>query len=136
MADCIFCKIANKEIPASVVYEDNDSIAFLDINPVAKGHTLVIPKKHFETIKEIEGDNLAKVMGAVKKIAEALLKKNEGINVMQNNNSAAGQIVPHLHFHVIPRNKGDGLKFNWPSKKLNENEFKEAQEEIKNLLKP
>ncbi|AEF95869.1 HIT family protein [Methanotorris igneus] len=111
---CIFCKIVNKEIPAKIVYEDEDTMAFLDINPRNKGHTLVIPKKHYETLDEMPDEELAKLMKAVKKVVEILKPLNfDGYNIINNNKPAAGQEVPHVHFHIIPRyqNDGDVVKF-------------------------
>jgi histidine triad (HIT) family protein len=118
MTNCIFCKIANGEIPASKVYEDKDVVAFLDIDPVNKGHTLVIPKKHYATIMDLPNSQLHKLMDIVKKVASVMIVSEEsGVNVQQNNKSAAGQLVHHVHFHVIPRHKGDGHEFDWDKHK-------------------
>lgn len=136
MTQCIFCRIINKEVLAHIVYEDRNSIAFLDVNPAAMGHTLVAPKKHFFDIKEIDGKELNHVMLTVKKVSEALLKFNEGINIIQNNGLIAGQIVNHIHFHLVPRNKNDGIRWNRPSLKLNDNEIVGITNKIKSLLKP
>jgi len=110
--DCIFCKIITGELPSSKVYEDEKIIAFLDIRPANKGHTLVLPKKHYENIFEISDASLTDVILTVKKIAIAVNKavKCDGINIIQNNNRAAGQIIPHIHFHVIPRFENDSNK--------------------------
>ena len=111
---CIFCKIVNKEIPAKIVYEDEDTMAFLDINPRNKGHTLVIPKKHYETLDEMPDEEMAKLMKTIKKVVEILKPLNfDGYNIVNNNKPAAGQEVPHVHFHIIPRyqNDGDVVKF-------------------------
>jgi len=99
------------------VYEDEATLAFLDINPVNPGHILVVPKKHYANIEEADEGTLCKVIKAVKKVGLSL-KKNlaaPGYNVQVNNDPAAGQIVPHLHFHVTPRLENDGLKL-WPQK--------------------
>lgn len=114
---CIFCKIIAGEIPGYKVYEDENTLAFLDINPVNPGHTLVVPKKHFANIEEADEQILCQIMKVVKKIGLSL-KKNLaalGYNAQVNNDPAAGQVVPHLHFHVIPRLENDGLKL-WPQK--------------------
>jgi histidine triad (HIT) family protein len=109
--DCIFCKIINNEIKSQKVYEDNDVIAILDINPINKGHILVIPKKHYETIFDIDDEVLKKTITVVKKIALALKKMGaEGVNIVQNNGKAAEQHVFHIHFHVVPRYFNDGMK--------------------------
>lgn len=112
---CVFCKIVEGEIPCYKVYEDDSVLAFLDIAPVNPGHTLVIPKKHYQNFEEIPEELLAKVMLVVKKVG-ASLKNNLGIkgyNAYENNDPIAGQVIPHFHFHVIPRNETDGLEL-WP----------------------
>lgn len=107
--DCIFCKIVSGTIPSTKVYEDADCLAFLDISPIVKGHTLVIPKPHHETISDVPVALLGKVIAAVQKVVLAQKKgiKADGVNVAQANGSIAGQVVPHLHFHIIPRFKND-----------------------------
>ncbi len=135
MTDCIFCKIAKGEIPAEKVYEDEETIAFLDIEPVAKGHTLVIPKKHFETMDEMDEETMLTTQKTVQKIAKALLKFNQGYNVNQNNKPEAGQIVPHVHYHIIPRNKNKELLFTWPKIKISKEEMEEEKSKIKSFLK-
>ena len=119
MSDCIFCKIVAKEIPATVVYEDDDVFAFMDIGPIIKGHALVISKKHYDPVTETPDEILAKLHGVAKRIAAAQLNGlgADGVNIMQNNGAAAGQVVPHIHVHVIPRFDGDGHHWNWNAKK-------------------
>jgi len=106
-APCTFCKIVRKEAPASPVYEDDKVIAFLSIQPINIGHTLVVPKKHYENIYEIPEEEGAHLYKIVKKVAYAV--KNavsaEGVRIVQNNGEAAGQVIFHLHVHVIPMNK-------------------------------
>jgi histidine triad (HIT) family protein len=109
MSDCIFCKIINKEVPSDIIYEDDNTLAFLDIQPSSKGHTLVIPKTHIETLDELSDEEAKNLMLTVKKITNSILKSNKGCNILQNNKEAAGQVVPHVHFHVVPRKQGDGL---------------------------
>ena len=113
--DCLFCKIAAKEVESEIVYEDDKVIAFLDINPVNPGHTLVVPKFHAEQLLELPEDQILPVMQVVKKVMKALMDMPdvEGVNIMQNNYAAAGQVVPHVHVHVIPRKTGDGHR-HWP----------------------
>ncbi len=134
MKDCIFCKIVKGEIPADIIYEDDKTLAFLDISPTNKGHTLVIPKEHYETIMDIPEDLLANVIKTTKKLSIALSKMSDGISIAQNNKKLAGQIVPHLHFHVMPRYKNDRHKFDWATTKYKEGESKELIKKIKNLL--
>jgi len=110
MEDCLFCKIAQKKIPSEVVYEDENSLAFLDINPHAPGHTMVIPKRHAETLFELKEEDLGGLMAAVKKVAQALKKSliSDGFTIGINHGKASGQAVEHLHIHILPRFLGDG----------------------------
>ncbi len=112
---CIFCKIAAKEIPAKIVYEDENTIAFLDVNPRSRGHTLVIPKKHYETFEKLPDEIAVNLIKSVKKVVEILNVLNpDGYNILNNNGKIAGQEVPHVHFHVIPRynnEKNEVIKF-------------------------
>ena len=111
--NCVFCAIAAGEIPSFKVYEDELVLAYLDINPFAKGHTLVIPKAHFEGLLDADDATLAAVLVRVKKVAAQLKAKLgcDGFNILQNNGEAAGQTVKHLHFHIVPRWSGDPLVF-------------------------
>jgi histidine triad (HIT) family protein len=111
--DCVFCAIASGEIPSFKIYEDDVVLAYLDINPFSKGHTLVIPKVHSAGLLDTSDDVLADVIFRVKKIAAHLktVLPCEGFNVLQNNGEAAGQTVRHLHFHIIPRYAGEPLTF-------------------------
>ena len=135
MNDCIFCKIVKVEIPSNKVYEDEKVLAFLDIGPVNKGHTLVIPKKHTTNIFDIEQDDLDAVSKAVRKISPAIKKavNADGLNIMSSNGKAAGQLVLHSHIHIIPRFKDDGLK-HWPQSKYKEGEAEEVKKKIKENL--
>jgi len=110
MDNCIFCKIAKKEIPSHLVYEDENCFAFLDIKPHAKGHTVVIPKKHGTLIFDFTDKDFELLMHGVKKTVEKLNKKlnPDGFNIGWNSGSIAGQVVPHLHVHIFPRYAGDG----------------------------
>ncbi len=104
MSDCIFCKIIKQELPCYKVYEDKDSLAFLDINPSAFGHTLIIPKKHFENILEIEESDLQALILAVQNTAKIIQEKLQpsGMKIIQRNGKDAGQEVGHVHFHIMP----------------------------------
>jgi len=100
MDDCIFCKIVKGEIPSYKIYEDDKVLAFLDINPLSKGHTLVLPKQHFETVLDIPSDLYSYLAQVVQKVDEKY--KPEGIHINQNNGERAGQVIPHVHIHVKP----------------------------------
>jgi len=110
--DCIFCKIAKKEIKANIIYEDDNFIAFPDANPRADSHTLIIPKKHYKTILDMPSTLGNEMLDAIKSIAMDLIKqgKAEGFNIIINSFEPAGQVVHHAHVHIIPRKKGDRLK--------------------------
>ena len=112
MNDCLFCKIVSGEIPCNKVYEDENYLAFLDINPINLGHTLVIPKQHSRNILEIDEKTLQEIILIVKNLSNKIREKLkcDGINVMINNEPDAGQIIFHTHIHIIPRFKGDSLK--------------------------
>lgn len=116
---CIFCKIARGEIPSTRVYEDPDVIAFMDIGPVVKGHTLVVPRLHHDPLMDTPTDLLHKLITVVQRIARAQMKglKADGISVAQANGRAANQVVPHIHFHVIPRFATDGFHGPWIAQK-------------------
>jgi histidine triad (HIT) family protein len=128
MEDCIFCKIIKGEVPSYKIYEDDFVFAFLDINPLAKGHTLIIPKKHKKDIFEVEDlDKIAIVAKFIsKKIKEVL--NCEGINIYHASGEAAGQTVFHFHVHIIPRNRGDDINFS------SMKGIKMEKEEFENLL--
>lgn len=136
MDNCIFCKIIKGEIPAHKVYEDGDTLAFLDINPVHEGHTLVIPKDHFENIYGLPPEICAKLSLVAQKIAIAL--KNsvdaDGINIIMNNEQDAGQVFFHAHLHVIPRKQNDNLA-TWPQKPYEEGVASAMQEKITSTIK-
>jgi len=137
MADqeTIFSKIISREIPAEIVYEDEDVLAFLDIAPNNPGHTLVIPKKPTRNLLTIDSGDWAKVMETVRilapKIQEAV--SAEGINIIMNNEPAAGQIVFHAHVHVIPRFSDDGYR-HWPGHEYQEGKMHKVAENIRGLM--
>lgn len=139
MEECIFCKIAMGEISSQKVYEDENFLAFLDINPRNPGHTLVIPKKHYETILEIPDSEAGELFKVVKRIAIAVKKamQADGISIGQSNERAAGQVIPHVHFHVIPRFLSEsppGLESILPTKKLSKEVFDEVTQRILNAV--
>lgn len=110
--DCIFCKIIKGEIPAYKIYEDKDLIAILDIAPINPGHILLIPKKHFQLLEELPDETLEKIILTAKKIIPKIKKivKSDAVNFSLNDGKIAGQLIPHVHFHIMPRFKGDGHK--------------------------
>ncbi len=138
MDNCIFCKIIKKEIPADIIYENEKTIAFLDITPAQPkgGHTLVLPKEHHELVSEMSDESAKAVMLTIKKISKALLQFGEGMNIIQNNKKVAGQYVPHIHFHLIPRFEHDGITIEkWSAHKYKDaKEIKEVKDRIKKIL--
>ena len=113
--NCIFCKIVAGEIPCAKVYESDTVIAFLDIAPVNPGHTLVVPKGHYPTMMDVPAELGRDLTEALSHVGKAIMKATgaDGLNLMQNNFEAAGQVVFHVHYHLIPRHEGDGLGL-WP----------------------
>lgn len=116
MENCIFCKIAEKEIPGKIVYEDDICLAFLDLSQTTNGHTLVIPKKHCQNILEIDDNDLAHIILVTKKLANKIMDKlnAKGVNILTNANEVAGQTVMHFHLHIIPRyDDNDKIEINF-----------------------
>ncbi|MFH1522786.1 MAG: HIT family protein [Patescibacteria group bacterium] len=130
MNDCIFCKISKGKIPCYKVYEDDDVLAFLEISPVNKGHCLVIPKEHFETVFEIPDEILKKLVVAVKKVSN---KVKQALNCEKVILAVWGEDVSHAHMHIIPRYEGDGMEF-WKQGKYEEREAEQILEKIKSNL--
>ena len=129
---CLFCQIVAGEIPARRVYEDEKTLAFLDIQPVHFGHMLVVPKNHFANLEEVEADDLKAVILTVKKMGRLLKEKlgYEGYNVAVNNDPVANQQIPHLHFHLIRRVKDDGLNV-WTHELYGEGEAEDVLNKLK-----
>ena len=117
MEECIFCKIIEGKIPCNKVYEDEYVLAFLDINPIVNGHTLVIPKKHFVNIFDVDEFYLEKIIKALKKISLHYKTMFDGVNILNASDKSAQQSVFHLHFHIIPRTKDDNKDL-WPYKEV------------------
>ena len=134
--NCIFCKIVAGEIPSAKIYEDGAVLAFLDVGPVSDGHTLVIPKLHFEKLHECPVEILSCVASCFGKVAKAVVAATgcDGYNVLCNNGRAAGQLVEHLHFHIIPRHNNDGVFSKWPSYKYEQGQIESIAERIKKNL--
>jgi len=136
MIDCVFCRIVKGELPCAKVYEDERVIGFLDINPVNPGHTLVLPKRHYGTLFEISLDDLHACATASKKIATAVYKavNASGLNLFQNNYPSAGQLIDHIHFHIVPRFSRDKVLNLWPGKPCPQVELVEICEKIRTEL--
>ena len=130
--DCIFCKIANGEIPAKTLYEDADFRVILDLGPATKGHALVLPKEHAANLYELPVDIAAKVLPVAKSVAEKMQRNLGciGLNLVQNNGEAAGQTVPHFHMHIIPRYAEDGQKIGWVPGESTADELEEVRKQI------
>ena len=134
--DCLFCKIVAGQIPVTKIYEDEVVLSFLDIGPISDGHTLVIPKQHFEKLHECPAELLGQVFTRIGKIAGAVAAtmNSAGYNLLCNNGRAAGQLIEHLHFHIVPRNNGDGLFSSWPSVEYENGKIEEVAEAIRKNL--
>jgi len=114
--ECIFCAIVESRAPAHVVFEDGETLAFMDINPANPGHTLVIPKRHVRNVYELDDEAAAAVMKATVRVARAVRAafQPDGLNLLQSNGPAGGQVIFHFHMHIIPRWYGDGLRLARP----------------------
>ena len=130
--NCIFCKIANGEIPSKTLYEDEEFRVILDLGPAAKGHAWILPKNHYANLYELPEETAAKVMMLAKKMAARMTDKLncDGFNLMQNNGEIAGQTVFHFHMHLIPRYKDDGQKINWKPGEPSQEELEEIKNQI------
>jgi len=133
---CIFCKIVAGDIPATKVFEDDACVAFMDIGPVAEGHVLLIPKTHAASIEDLSPADASAVLANLPAIARAVRSAtgSEGLNVLQNNGRVAGQVVMHVHFHLIPRNCGDAFEFNWPAGQYPDGRMDELCQAIRRAL--
>ena len=133
MSDCIFCKMANGEIPSATLYEDEDFRVILDLGPASKGHALILPKAHAANIYEISDDMAAKAMILAKKMATKMTEalKCDGFNIVQNNGEPAGQTVFHFHMHLIPRYEGDQVGITWKPGTLTDEVKNEILEKLK-----
>ncbi len=136
MSDCIFCKMIAGEIPVTTLYEDEHILAFLDIGPISDGHTLVIPRQHCENVDQCPPQVLAQTASRLGRIAQAVKEamQADGYNVLCNNGRAAGQVVEHLHFHIIPRKQGDGVFNRWPAYEYADGKIDEIAEKIRAKL--
>ncbi len=131
-ADCIFCKIANGEIPAKTLYEDEDFRVILDLGPATKGHALILPREHAADLYELPDETAGKVLILAKKMASVMRErlKCDGLNLVQNNGEVAGQTVRHFHLHLIPRYVNDGQRINWVPGEPSQEELEAVRKEI------
>ena len=134
--DCIFCKIVAGEIPSFKIYEDDDTLCFMDINPLHEGHCLVIPKTHTKNIFETSDDTLASMIAVTRRVAKAVEAAiaPDGINILQANGSGAAQSVFHVHFHVLPRKLGDNATLNWGLHPGDMDEIAATAENIRSVM--
>ena len=130
--DCIFCKIVAGDIPCLKIFEDEAVLAFLDIGPLAEGHVLVIPKTHVERLDEMDSDTVVAVARHLPRLGAAVVEATgaAGYNLLQNNGTVSGQVVMHVHFHLIPRAVDDGLGYRWNASTYAEGRDRVLQEQI------
>jgi len=133
MADCVFCRIVAKQIPASVVHEDEHTLAFMDLGQVNPGHVLVAAKAHAENVYSLDDAQAAAVFRSVARVARAIRAAfaPDGLSVYQANGKAAGQTVFHLHVHLVPRHEGDGMNLIWPAKNPSREKLEEYAAKVR-----
>jgi len=134
--DCIFCRIVAGQIPSTRVWENDRILAFLDIRPISDGHTLLIPKRHAGSLSECDASVLAEMIGVAGPLAKSVVEaaQAEGYNLLCNNGRAAGQLVDHVHFHIIPRRSDDGVLARWPHKEYPAGKAEEMAGKIRDHL--
>mgnify|MGYP001038270821 CR=1 FL=1 len=130
--NCIFCKIANGEIPSKTLYEDDKFRVILDLGPASKGHALILPKEHYADLYELPEETAGEVMKLAKKMAPQMTQRLgcEGFNLVQNNGELAGQTVFHFHMHLIPRYRDDGQKIGWKPQEATQEELETIRAQI------
>jgi len=132
--NCIFCKIIKREIPSKIVFENDLNLAFLDISPISKGHTIIIPKNHYSTLENIPDHELTETFKVVKKISLRIHQnlQIDGYNILQNNFAAAGQVINHFHIHIIPRSfDDDKFRVKIPRNQASDEELNEILVKLK-----
>lgn len=137
--DCIFCSIIKKKDAAAHIFDNNEFVAFMDKYPINTGHTLVLPKEHYQIISDMSLKDIGTLFSLTSHIAKAVIKAvgADGFSLGQNNGEAANQIVPHVHVHIVPRFNNDSEKGRWPSRKTASlSELDEIAEKIRNFLEP
>lgn len=135
-SDCVFCKIVSGDIRAVTILDTEHAYAFLDIAPLAEGHTLLIPRDHVESLEQMPPEGLARLMRELPRLARTVASATgaEGLNILQNNGRVAGQVVDHVHFHIIPRRSGDGLGYRWNAGAYPEGRAEALQAQIREAL--
>lgn len=135
-SQCIFCKIVAGEIPAATVLQNAAAVAFMDVGPLAEGHVLLIPTRHYQTIDQMPADEAAGMLKHLPALVRAVREATgcEGVNVLQNNGRVAHQVVDHVHVHVIPRDAGDAFDFNWPSGQYPQGRIEQLAEAIRSAM--
>ncbi|SEW38609.1 HIT family protein [[Clostridium] fimetarium] len=135
--DCIFCRLANGDIPTNALYEDDIVKAIFDLSPASMGHIIILPKEHFDNLYSIDEETAAHVFKVATRLAKAIKEalNCDGMNILQNNGEIAGQTVFHFHMHIIPRYLGDNVKFSWNQGKISEDEIKDLKKKIQNRFK-
>lgn len=130
--NCIFCRIANGEIPSKTLYEDDKFRVILDLGPASKGHALILPKNHYANLYELPEETAGEVMKLAKRMAAQMTERLgcEGFNLVQNNGELAGQTVFHFHMHLIPRYREDGQKIGWKPQEVSQEELEETRKQI------
>jgi len=136
MPDCVFCMIRDGKIPSAKIYDDQRTLAFMDINPLSRGHCLVVTKAHAATLYEAEAEDLKAAIVTAKKVAAAIRKalNPDGLNLLQANGAAAFQSVPHFHLHLIPRWTDDGKGFDWKEVAGNREEIMGTADRIRAMF--
>lgn len=129
---CIFCKIAAGQIPAHKVYEDDQVLAFLDVGPLSRGHVLIIPRSHYETLDQMPAETAAACLRVAPRLSRAVLQATgaKAFNLLQNNGRLAHQEVNHVHFHIIPKTEHGGLGITWPAGKLDPDDAQTLRQQI------
>lgn len=135
-ADCVFCRIVVGQIPCLKVFEDDTGLAFLDIGPLAEGHLLWIPREHYARLEDLPAEPAGRFLRVLPQLARALLTVTgaDAYNLLANSGSAAGQVVMHVHFHLIPRRGGDGLGYRWAAGKYEEGRGEELARQLRLAL--
>lgn len=133
--NCIFCKLANGEIPSSTLYEDDSFRVILDLAPASKGHALILPKEHFANLYELNEETASKVLPLAKKLMDRMKKalNCDGFNILQNNGECAGQTVFHFHMHLIPRYKNDQVVLGFNPREITKEELEEVVKSVKDV---
>lgn len=136
MSDCIFCKISEGQIPSTTLYEDNDFRVIFDVGPASKGHALILSKKHFDDVFSMDEETASKVFMVAVKVAKAMKEvlNFDGMNIVQNNGTIAGQTVFHFHMHLIPRYEGDTVNIGWVPGTVDAEVLAELSETISKAL--